>query len=360
MPSPEAKGKYSPETTPLKVGDRVFLCSAKNIIMALDAGTGKEWWRYDPKVPDDAIPYGATCRGVAYYVDTTAAPDALCAKRIIEGTLDARLIAVDAETGQLCPDFGTKGDGRSACRHGRFRARLVRQRRRPGDRPKHRRHRRTGSRRPGGGCPLRRDPRLRRGDRQARLGVGHVQSRPYRGAAGRPDLHPRHAQHVDIARRRQRTRLRLRAPRQLRRRLLRRQPQGMRERVQQFPGRHRRHHRQAGLALPDRPLRPLGLRSRVAAIGGRRVARQRYGAGRDPAEQAGRDLHARQEDRQIPVPGRRAHGAERRRRSRQLVADPALLGIRHARPAAAPRERHVGDVAARSAVVPHPVPPLHL
>ena len=38
-----------------------------NIVIALDAATGKEKWRYDPKVSDDAIPYGATCRGVAYY-----------------------------------------------------------------------------------------------------------------------------------------------------------------------------------------------------------------------------------------------------------------------------------------------------
>ena len=109
LPDKQAKGKYSPETTPLKVGDSLYLCSAKNQIIALDAGTGLEKWRYDPKVPDDAIPYGATCRGVSYYKDPAAAPDLLCAARIIEGTLDARLIAVDAESGRLCPDFGTDG-----------------------------------------------------------------------------------------------------------------------------------------------------------------------------------------------------------------------------------------------------------
>ncbi|HEX3487523.1 MAG TPA: membrane-bound PQQ-dependent dehydrogenase, glucose/quinate/shikimate family [Micropepsaceae bacterium] len=109
MPDKNAQGKYSPETTPLKVDDRLFLCSAKNIIISLDAATGKEWWRYDPKVPDDAIPYGATCRGVAYYKDPDASPDQICASRIIEGTLDARLLAVDAETGQLCSDFGRNG-----------------------------------------------------------------------------------------------------------------------------------------------------------------------------------------------------------------------------------------------------------
>ena len=42
------------------------------IVVAIDAATGKEKWRFDPKVSDDAIPYGATCRGVAWY----AVPDA--------------------------------------------------------------------------------------------------------------------------------------------------------------------------------------------------------------------------------------------------------------------------------------------
>lgn len=107
--SKSTEHKYSPETTPLKVGDRLFLCSAKNILISLDAATGKEIWRYDPKVPEDAIPYGATCRGVAYYKAPGVPPDKPCAERIIEGTLDARLIAADAKTGALCTDFGTKG-----------------------------------------------------------------------------------------------------------------------------------------------------------------------------------------------------------------------------------------------------------
>jgi quinoprotein glucose dehydrogenase len=103
------KDKYSPETTPIKVGDRLYLCSAKNILISLDAATGKEWWRYDPKVPDDAIPYGATCRGVVYYQNPAAQPGELCSARVLEATLDARLLAVDAKTGELCPNFGTNG-----------------------------------------------------------------------------------------------------------------------------------------------------------------------------------------------------------------------------------------------------------
>jgi len=110
LPEGEAAGDYSPETTPLKVGDDLFLCSAMGIAIAVDAATGREEWRYDPQVPTDAIPYGATCRGVAYFEVPDAGPDELCATRIIWGTLDARLLAVDATTGQLCTDFGTNGE----------------------------------------------------------------------------------------------------------------------------------------------------------------------------------------------------------------------------------------------------------
>lgn len=109
LPSERVQGKYSPETTPIKVGDSVYVCSAKNIIIALHAATGLEQWRFDPKVPDDAIPYGATCRGVSFFKDVNAVPGSLCATRIIEGTLDARLIEVDAETGTVCSGFGANG-----------------------------------------------------------------------------------------------------------------------------------------------------------------------------------------------------------------------------------------------------------
>ncbi|MCR5876232.1 PQQ-binding-like beta-propeller repeat protein [Phenylobacterium sp. J426] len=109
LPSDAAEGKYAAETTPLKVGDSLYLCSAKNVLIALDAANGRERWRYDPKVPDDAIPYSASCRGVSYYRAPALDWSAACAARIIQGTLDARLIAVDARTGQPCPDFGTNG-----------------------------------------------------------------------------------------------------------------------------------------------------------------------------------------------------------------------------------------------------------
>jgi quinoprotein glucose dehydrogenase len=106
---PGAQNKYAAENTPLKVGNTLYACSAKGIAIALDAGTGREIWRHDPQVSDANIPYTAACRGVAYYQTPAAPADAPCATRIIWGTLDARLIAVDARTGRRCADFGQGG-----------------------------------------------------------------------------------------------------------------------------------------------------------------------------------------------------------------------------------------------------------
>ncbi|MDP2084911.1 MAG: PQQ-binding-like beta-propeller repeat protein [Gemmobacter sp.] len=106
---PQNDERYSNQNTPLKIDDQLLICSAMNKIIALEAGTGLERWRYDPEVPVDAIPYNATCRGLAYYADPAAEAGALCAERVIMNTLDARLIAVDVRTGQLCSDFGNGG-----------------------------------------------------------------------------------------------------------------------------------------------------------------------------------------------------------------------------------------------------------
>ena len=111
LPPPEEDVSWSPEITPIKVGDDLYICTAMNIIIAVDSRTGREEWRYDPQVSYDAIPHAAACRGVAYYRDPAAEdPDALCTERIIEATLDARLIAVDARLGQPCPGFGRNGE----------------------------------------------------------------------------------------------------------------------------------------------------------------------------------------------------------------------------------------------------------
>ena len=109
LPEGTAEGKYSPEVTPLKIGDDLLMCSAMNILISVNAATGEENWRFDPGVPNEAIPYGATCRGVSVYTNPDAAEGDACATRVIQGTLDAKLVAVDVETGAPCEDFGENG-----------------------------------------------------------------------------------------------------------------------------------------------------------------------------------------------------------------------------------------------------------
>jgi len=105
-----AKGeRYSPANTPLKVGNVLYMCSAKNILIAADAATGEEKWRFDPKVPTEGIAHAAVCRGVALYTAPDLPADAACKTRVISNTLDARLIAVDSTTGKACPGFGKDG-----------------------------------------------------------------------------------------------------------------------------------------------------------------------------------------------------------------------------------------------------------
>jgi membrane-bound PQQ-dependent dehydrogenase, glucose/quinate/shikimate family len=110
LPSKAAHGTYGAENTPLKIGDSLYVCTPKNIVLALDPATGRQKWRFDPKVPDDAIPYTAACRGVSYYGVPNPGAGQPCAQRIILGTLDARLFALDAATGRPCQDFGSNGE----------------------------------------------------------------------------------------------------------------------------------------------------------------------------------------------------------------------------------------------------------
>jgi len=108
---PPLKGSED-QNTPVQVGDALYLCTPTNVVIALDADTGRQKWRHDPKVKTH---FWNRCRGVGYYETATAKrasptdPAALCDRRIILTTIDARLIALDAATGARCPGFGKDG-----------------------------------------------------------------------------------------------------------------------------------------------------------------------------------------------------------------------------------------------------------
>jgi quinoprotein glucose dehydrogenase len=106
-------GEYTFEATPLKVNNRVYVCTAHNEVHALNPETGKPDWTWVPEKNRSYLQQHQTCRGVSYYAPAAAstadATPGQCAKRILTATTDARLVALDADTGKLCGDFGSNG-----------------------------------------------------------------------------------------------------------------------------------------------------------------------------------------------------------------------------------------------------------
>ena len=155
------------ESTPLIVGDTMYVCTPRSEVIALDPVTGAERWRFDPELIElpSGLAHYTTCRGVSYdpgsaSASANAAPaaDAAqaaalvaasrasattraagvsqnivvgtaqagapnpvvlnasseqdmpirrdCHRRVFVATRDARLIALSAETGVICPGFG--------------------------------------------------------------------------------------------------------------------------------------------------------------------------------------------------------------------------------------------------------------
>lgn len=117
--------RWGVQNTPLKIGNMVYVCGYLNKVVALDAATGERKWAFDPGITPQSVPYTPSCRSMAYYVDPAAAavagttPDAAapaaatgaaCDRRVIVGTLDARVIELDAQTGERCQGFGKNGE----------------------------------------------------------------------------------------------------------------------------------------------------------------------------------------------------------------------------------------------------------
>jgi quinoprotein glucose dehydrogenase len=106
---PDDVGETTYQVTPLKVGDTLYMCTPHNWAIALDAATGKEKWKYDSNSGMNPDRQHQTCRGVTYYAEPAAAAGTTCATRVYLPTSDARLIALDAETGDVCTSFAQNG-----------------------------------------------------------------------------------------------------------------------------------------------------------------------------------------------------------------------------------------------------------
>lgn len=103
-------GWYKFENTPILNAGLLFISTPLNAVIALDPTTGSEIWRYDPKLDRNIRrTQGWVSRGVAFWADGTGDEADECHYRVLFGTLDATLLAIDARTGRLCSQFGEGG-----------------------------------------------------------------------------------------------------------------------------------------------------------------------------------------------------------------------------------------------------------
>ncbi len=97
------------EATPVLAFGMLYLSTATDIVIALDPITGRARWRFDPHI-DRRVEYSdVASRGVSVWQDPDIGPVGTCTRRVFIGTLDARLIALDAMTGAPCGGFGVRG-----------------------------------------------------------------------------------------------------------------------------------------------------------------------------------------------------------------------------------------------------------
>ena len=79
------------ETSPVVVDGLMFITESPSTLIALDAATGRPFWKYEHQVPDKlTLCCGKNNRGVAVLGDN-----------VYLGTVDGRLIALDARTGSI-------------------------------------------------------------------------------------------------------------------------------------------------------------------------------------------------------------------------------------------------------------------
>lgn len=97
------------EATPVLAFGRLYLETGTNIVIALDPASGHELWRFDPRVDRTRRYAESTSRGVSVWASTDPRRIGPCPRRIFTGTIDARLLALDADTGKPCADFGGGG-----------------------------------------------------------------------------------------------------------------------------------------------------------------------------------------------------------------------------------------------------------
>ncbi|TDX26081.1 quinoprotein glucose dehydrogenase [Modicisalibacter xianhensis] len=96
--------------TPVFANDTLYIGTPFYRILALDPATGEEKWSFDTQSTLEALTQPALKnRGVAYWEADEPVDGEPCQKIVYIGTMDAKLFAVDADTGEQCQGFANNG-----------------------------------------------------------------------------------------------------------------------------------------------------------------------------------------------------------------------------------------------------------
>ena len=96
--------------TPIFANNTIYIGTPFYRVIALDPGTGKEKWSFDTHTPKKALTQPVLKnRGVAYWAADNPVAGMPCQKIVYMGTMDARLFALDADTGKKCAGFANDG-----------------------------------------------------------------------------------------------------------------------------------------------------------------------------------------------------------------------------------------------------------
>src|SRR5437588_1271562 len=92
------------ESTPIVIDGVLYFSTPSNRVIALDAESGKAVWQFDPQAGKVRQRQYFQHRGVSYWQSANGGD-----RRILFGTFDGRLIALDTKTGKPRADFGSNG-----------------------------------------------------------------------------------------------------------------------------------------------------------------------------------------------------------------------------------------------------------
>ncbi|MBT6039718.1 MAG: PQQ-binding-like beta-propeller repeat protein, partial [Halieaceae bacterium] len=98
---PDTALQSSWQATPVLAGDNLVICTPFNRIIAINAATGEKQWSYTPDInlDDYAMP---RCRGVTQWQHPNNSSNDACHSIIIAPLMNAKVIGLDAHTGQRC------------------------------------------------------------------------------------------------------------------------------------------------------------------------------------------------------------------------------------------------------------------